>query len=125
MIPVYNPATDTANRIGTRPLRPPVPQPSKRERRRQAANTVRLLKIDSLNHTAMMDLSSFGKGYGLKNSFTIHLMLYRKIILVISLLMFVVMVEAVLLTQRCSAAILPIKIQSLRLVVCSKKKQPE
>ncbi|MFZ1534273.1 MAG: peptidase S41, partial [Chitinophagaceae bacterium] len=39
MIPVYNPATDTANRIGTRPLRPPVPQPSKRERRRQAANT--------------------------------------------------------------------------------------
>ena len=69
MIPVYNPATDTANRIGTRPLRPPVPQPSKRERRRQAANTVRLLKIDSLNHTAMMDLSSFGKGYGLKKFF--------------------------------------------------------
>lgn len=68
-IPVYNPATDTANRIGTRPLRPAEPQPSKRERRRQAANTVRLLKIDSVNHTAMMDLSSFGKGYGLKKFF--------------------------------------------------------
>ena len=68
-IPVYNAATDTANRIGTRPLRQAVPQPSKRERRRQAANTVRLLKIDSVNHTAMMDLSSFGKGYGLKNFF--------------------------------------------------------
>ena len=67
-IPVYNPAVDTANRIGTRPLRS-VPQPSKRERRRQAANTVRLLKIDSVNHTAMMDLSSFGRGYGLKKFF--------------------------------------------------------
>ena len=69
IIPVYNPAIDTANRIGTRPLRPALPQPSKRERRRQAANTIRLLKIDSTNHTAMMDLSSFGKGYGLKNFF--------------------------------------------------------
>ncbi len=69
IIPVYNPATDTANRIGTRPLRPATPQPSKRERRRQATNTIRLLKIDSVNHTAMMDLSSFGKGYGLKKFF--------------------------------------------------------
>ena len=69
LIPVYNPITDTANRIGTRPLRPLTPQPSKRERRRQAANTVRLLKIDSINHTAMMDLTSFGKGYGLKKFF--------------------------------------------------------
>jgi len=69
VIPVYNPATDPAIRKGTRPIRPPVPQPSKRERRREATNTIRLLKIDSVNHTAMMDLSSFGKGYGLKNFF--------------------------------------------------------
>jgi len=69
IIPVYNPATDTAGRTGTRPFRPAAPQPSKRERRRQAANTVRLLKIDSVNHTAMMDLSSFGRGYGLKKFF--------------------------------------------------------
>jgi hypothetical protein len=67
-IPVYNPAADTANRTGTRPLRP-APQPSKKERKRQLANTVRLLKIDSVNHTAMMDLSSFGRGYGLKKFF--------------------------------------------------------
>ncbi|MDZ4807782.1 MAG: S41 family peptidase [Bacteroidota bacterium] len=68
-IPVYNPATDTAGRTGTRPFRPSTPQPSKKERRRQLANTVRLLKIDSANHTAMMDLSSFGRDYGLKKFF--------------------------------------------------------
>ncbi|MEO7983102.1 MAG: S41 family peptidase [Bacteroidota bacterium] len=68
-IPVYNPATDTANRVGTRTLRPKTPQPSRKERRRQAANTVRLLKIDSANHTAMMDLSSFGRDFGLKKFF--------------------------------------------------------
>jgi hypothetical protein len=67
-IPVYNPATDTANRVGTRPPRMS-PQPSKRERKRQNVNTIRLLKIDSANHTAMMDLSSFGRGYGLKKFF--------------------------------------------------------
>jgi hypothetical protein len=67
-IPVYNPAGDTALRTGTRPLRTS-PQPSKRERRRQLAGTIRLLKIDSSNRTAMMDLSSFAKGYGLKKFF--------------------------------------------------------
>ena len=69
VIPVYNPATDTANRMGTRPLRPATAIPSKAERRRQLLNTVRLLKIDSANHTAMMDLSSFGRDYGLKRFF--------------------------------------------------------
>ncbi len=69
-IPVYNPAADTAGRTGgTRTFRPSTPQPSKRERKRQLTNTIRLLKIDSANHTAMMDLSSFGKGYGLKKFF--------------------------------------------------------
>jgi C-terminal processing protease CtpA/Prc len=68
-IPVYNPAADTAGRTGTRTFRPSTPQPSKRERKRQLVNTIRLLKIDSANHTAMMDLSSFGKSYGLKNFF--------------------------------------------------------
>jgi hypothetical protein len=70
-VPAYNPATDTANRVFVRPGRPRItqPQPSKRERRRQQANTVRLLKIDTLNRTAMMDLSSFGRGYGLKKFF--------------------------------------------------------
>ena len=68
-VPVYNPATDTAGRTGTRPFRSVTPQPSKRERKRQQAAATRLLKIDSTNHTAMMDLASFGKGYGLKKFF--------------------------------------------------------
>ena len=67
-VPVYNPAADTAGRTGTRTFRT-TPQPSKKERRRLQENTIRLLKIDSVNHTAMMDLSSFGKGYGLKKFF--------------------------------------------------------
>ena len=44
-IPVYNPASDTFNRAGTRPFRA-APQPSKKERKRQQVNTIRLLKID-------------------------------------------------------------------------------
>ena len=69
IIPVYNPAADTANRMGPRPLRPATAMPSKKERKRQLLNTVRLLKIDSANHTAMMDLSSFGRDYSLKRFF--------------------------------------------------------
>ena len=69
IIPVYNPAADTAGRTGTRTFRQSTPQPSKKERRRQQANTIRLLKVDSANHTAMMDLSSFGRDYGLKKFF--------------------------------------------------------
>jgi hypothetical protein len=66
-IPIFRPVVDTSR--GTRTFRPTTPQPSKRERKRQEAANVRLLKIDSVNHTAMMDLSSFGKGYGLKKFF--------------------------------------------------------
>jgi hypothetical protein len=72
-IPVYNPIADTPVRSGTRSIRN-IPQPSKKERRDQQLNAVRLLKIDSTNHTAMMDLSSFTRNYGLRkffrNSFT-------------------------------------------------------
>jgi hypothetical protein len=72
-IPVYNPIADTPVRSGTRTIRN-IPQPSKRERKEQQLNAVRLLKIDSANHTAMMDLSSFTRNYELrkffKNSFT-------------------------------------------------------
>lgn len=67
-IPIYTPAVDTANRNAIRPLSS-IPKPSKRERRRQQLSIVRLLKIDSVNHTAMMDLSSFGRGYGLRQFF--------------------------------------------------------
>lgn len=68
-IPVYNPAADTAGR-GTRTFRPSSqPQPSKKERRQLRLNSMRLLRIDTANHSAMMDLASFGKGYGLKQFF--------------------------------------------------------
>jgi hypothetical protein len=68
-IPAYKAVRDTSTRPGTRVFRPSLPKPSKKERRRQAADRVRLLKIDTATHTAMMDLSSFGKGYGLKQFF--------------------------------------------------------
>lgn len=64
----YRPISDTANRAAIRAIRS-VPQPSRRERRLIRKNSVRLLKIDSVNHTAMMDLNSFGRGYGLKKFF--------------------------------------------------------
>lgn len=69
-IPVYNPASDTVGR-GTRPFRRPTQQPklTKKEQKELRLNAVRLLRIDSVNHTAMMDLGSFGRGYGLKRFF--------------------------------------------------------
>jgi Peptidase family S41 len=66
--PVFNPAMDTINRSAIRPISN-TPQPSRRERKKQGLNIVRLLKIDSANHTAMMDLASFGEGYGLRRFF--------------------------------------------------------
>lgn len=68
VIPAYNPATDTAFRTGTRTFRA-VPQPSRKERKQLQLNNVRLLRIDTVNRTAMMDLASFGRGYGLRKFF--------------------------------------------------------
>lgn len=65
----YVPVIDTGVR------RPPtlpisrVRQPSRKERKNIRRNSVRLLKIDSVNHTAMMDLNSFSRGFGLKKFF--------------------------------------------------------
>jgi len=68
-IPVYNPAADTVGR-GTRTFRPSSqPQPSRKEQRELRKNGIRLLRIDTANHSAMMDLASFGKGYNLKKFF--------------------------------------------------------
>ena len=64
----YRPLVDTNNRAAIRAIRN-VPQPSGRERRMMRKNGVRLLKIDSTNQTAMMDLNSFVRGYGLKRFF--------------------------------------------------------
>jgi C-terminal processing protease CtpA/Prc len=68
IVPVYNPATDTINRNTIRPISS-IPKPSKKERKRQQLNSVRLLKIDTANLTAMMDLASFGRDYGLRQFF--------------------------------------------------------
>lgn len=64
----YFPRPDTSTRRSLITM-PRLPQPSRKERKKTRRNSVRLLKIDSVNHVAMMDLNSFGKGYGLKNFF--------------------------------------------------------
>jgi C-terminal processing protease CtpA/Prc len=68
VIPVFNPPLDTFNRAAIRRTGS-IPQPSKKESKQQRLNFVRLLKIDSANHTAMMDLASFGDGYELRRFF--------------------------------------------------------
>ena len=67
-VPFYNPPADTVSRSAIRRVST-VPQPSGKERKQRELNNTRLLKIDSANHTAMMDLSSFGEGYGLRRFF--------------------------------------------------------
>jgi C-terminal processing protease CtpA/Prc len=67
-IPLYSPVMDTSIRRLVRPVTP-IPQPSKKERKQIQLSNARLLQIDSVNHTAMMNLSSFGRGYGLKKFF--------------------------------------------------------
>lgn len=67
-IPVYNPWGDTPRVRGTRTFRPIEP-PSKQVIRQQRLNAVRLLRVDTVNHSAMMDLASFGRGYRLRKFF--------------------------------------------------------
>ncbi|PZR29528.1 MAG: peptidase S41 [Citrobacter freundii] len=64
----YRPVADTMARSQAFPVRP-MPQPSRKERKEMRKNSVRLLKIDTTTHVAMMDLNSFGRGYGLKKFF--------------------------------------------------------
>lgn len=64
----YFPVTDSAFRARARTA-PRMPQPSRKERKNMQRNSARLLKIDSSTKVAMMDLSSFGRGYGLKGFF--------------------------------------------------------
>ena len=67
IIKPYYPVSDTARNAVIQPT--VVPQPSRKERKQRQQNSVRLLKVDSVNHVAMMDLNSFGRGYGLKGFF--------------------------------------------------------
>ncbi|MCG2613026.1 S41 family peptidase [Terrimonas sp. NA20] len=64
----YLPVADTTVRSQAFPRRQ-MPQPSRRERKQMRRNNVRLLKMDTTTHVAMMDLNSFGRGYGLKPFF--------------------------------------------------------
>jgi len=64
----FFPGPDTVTR-GSVITMPRVPQPSRKERKNLQRNSVRLLKVDSVSHVAMMDLNSFGKGFGLKGFF--------------------------------------------------------
>jgi hypothetical protein len=64
----YYPGFDTLARSQAFPTRR-LPQPSRKERKEMQRNSVRLLKLDTANHVAMMDLNSFGRGYGLKGFF--------------------------------------------------------
>ncbi len=68
VIPVYDPATDTAGRTGTRTFRP-AQKLTKKQQRELRLNAARLLRIDTVNRTAMMDLATFSKGVGLKKFF--------------------------------------------------------
>ncbi len=67
----YLPLFDTASRRPPRPEPPrrTLPKPSRKDIRNMRRNAVRLLKIDSTSKVAMMDLNSFGRGYGLKGFF--------------------------------------------------------
>src|SRR5690606_11158035 len=66
-LPAYVPVRDTTRRSSNTAQRPP--QPSRKERKQMERNSVRLLKIDSTDKVAMMDLNSFGRGFGLKKFF--------------------------------------------------------
>lgn len=68
-IPAYTPVARDTGRAFQRPRQPDVPQPSRRERRKQRQEQVRLLKIDTTTGTALMQLNSFGRGYGLRRFF--------------------------------------------------------
>ncbi len=68
MLHAYDPDADTADRNFARSLYA-FAHMTKKERRQRAMSSVRLLKIDSVNHTAMMDLSSFANGYKLNPFF--------------------------------------------------------
>ena len=57
----FFPGSDTMARARAVPVRR-LPQPSRKERKQMRRNSVRLLKLDTTSHVAMMDLNSFGRG---------------------------------------------------------------
>jgi hypothetical protein len=68
-ISVYNIAADTADRKSVRPTVNPPPRPSRHDRKEAMLNRSRLLQLDTVNKTAMMNLATFTKNYGLRRFF--------------------------------------------------------
>jgi Peptidase family S41 len=64
-IPVYDPSKDTALRRAIAALRPL----TKKGQRRRRLETTRVLKVDTANRTAFMELHSFGRDYKLRSFF--------------------------------------------------------
>lgn len=70
VVPIYLPVLDTALRNAMRNTgNIPFTAPTRQERKARRLNSVRLLKIDTVNRTAYMDLASFGRGYHLQSFF--------------------------------------------------------
>lgn len=65
VIPVYDPAKDSANRAAIRRFI----RPTRKELKRRSLQNTRSLRIDTANHVAYLDLNSFGRGYMLKRFF--------------------------------------------------------
>ena len=65
LIPVYDPAKDTANRAAIRRFI----RPTKKEMKKTGIQNTRSLRIDTSNRIAFLDVNSFGKGYHLKKFF--------------------------------------------------------
>lgn len=64
----YRPLIDTAARAARPPMQVP-PKPNRRERKNMRRNAVRMLKIDTVDRVAVMELHSFSRGYGLRPFF--------------------------------------------------------
>lgn len=65
VIPIYDPAKDTALRRAVATLKPL----SKKEQRSRRLEATRILKVDTVNRTAYLDLQSFGRDYKLRSFF--------------------------------------------------------
>lgn len=68
VLPVYDPRADTFNRNRIRSF-PRLQKLSRRERKKLTLPSVRSLRVDSTNQTAIMELNSFSKGFRLKKFF--------------------------------------------------------
>jgi hypothetical protein len=63
LVDVYNPAADTPR------IKPTVPRPSKKERKKLALLSIRNLRVDTTLNTAFLEVNSFTKGNNLRKFF--------------------------------------------------------